>query len=114
MDRRKREPDSLKFGDAFFVNELIHQIGYDKVIEDIQYNNKDTLYAMITYYVVTSHANIHAQTWYEGSFAKVLYPRADLTSQRISDFLKSIGRHANLMTFFQTHMNWIKETICDH
>lgn len=113
MDRRKREPDSLKFGDAFFVNELIHQIGYDKVIEDIQYNNKDTLYAMITYYVVTSHANIHAQTWYEGSFAKVLYPRADLTSQRISDFLKSIGRHANLMTFFQTHMNWIKETICD-
>ena len=96
MDRRKREPDSLKFGDAFFVNELIHQIGYDKVIEDIQYNNKDTLYAMITYYVVTSHANIHAQTWYEGSFAKVLYPRADLTSQRISNVIQLRVKMENL------------------
>ena len=35
------------------------------------------------------------------------------SSQRISDFLKSIGKHENVEQFFEAHIKWIKENICD-
>ncbi len=84
---------------------------YDKVIDEIRYKNKDTLYAMIAYYVISNAANCYANTWYEGSFESILYPKANMTSQRISDFMKSIGNSENVLKFFESHMKWIKENI---
>ena len=80
-DKRKRQRTILDYGDAYFVDQLIHQMGYDKVIDEISYKNKDTLYAMVAYYVISNAANCHANTWYEGSFESILYPKANLTSQ---------------------------------
>ena len=110
-DKRKRQRTILDYGDAYFVDQLIHQMGYDKVIDEISYKNKDTLYAMVAYYVISIAANCHANTWYEGSFESILYPKANLTSQRISDFMKSIDKSENVLKFFKNHMNWIKENI---
>lgn len=110
-DKRKRQRTILDYGDAYFANQLIHQMGYDKVIDEISYKNKDTLYAMVAYYVISNAANCHANTWYEGSFEIILYPKANLTAQRINDFMKSIGKSENVLKFFKNHMNWIKENI---
>ena len=112
-DNRKRKQTILDYGDAYFIDSLIHQMGYDQVIDKIGYKNKDTLYAMIAFYVLTNSANCYASTWYEGSFESLLYPRANLTSQRISDFLKSIGNPENILEYFKNHMNWIKDNISD-
>ena len=112
-DRRKKEKLILDFGDAFLVDEFIRNIGYDKVLESIGYGNPDTLKAMVTYYIVSEKANAYAKTWLEGSFASVLYPRADLTSPRISDFLEALGRDEIRRAYFQAHIKWIKENVCD-
>ena len=107
-DHRRKEHSVVDFGDSFFIDSLLHQIGYDKVLDTIPYRNKDTLYAMIQYYILTYSANNHARTWYEGNFANVLYPKANLTSQRISDFLSSIGSIRALAQFFDSHIEWVK------
>lgn len=67
-DKRKRQRTILDYGDAYLANQLIHQMGYDQVIDEISYKNKDTLYAMVACYVISNAANCHANTWYEGSF----------------------------------------------
>ena len=112
-DRRKRLNICLDFGDSYFLHSLLHSMGYDKVIDSFQYRNKDTLWAMIQYYVLRNAANVHAGIWYEGSIASYLYPNANITSQRISDFLQSIGRRDHVEEFFDAHIEWIKENICN-
>lgn len=111
-DQRKRPRICLDFGDAYFVHELLHSCGYNQVIDSFSYRNKDTLYAMIQYYILCDKANDHAQLWYDGSFGQLLYPKANLTSQRISDFLNSIGKRDNVERFFDAHISWIKNNVC--
>ena len=112
-DRRKKEKLVLDFGDVYLVDAFIKDIGYDKVLESIAYGNPDTLRAMVAYYIVSERANAYAKTWQEGSFADVLYPKADLLSPRISDFLEALGRDEVRRAYFEAHIKWIKENVCD-
>ena len=112
-DHRKKEKLILDFGDVYMVDEFIRSIGYDKVLESIGYGNPDTLKAMVAYYIVSERANSYAKTWQEGNFACVLYPKADLLSPRISDFLEALGRDEIRRAYFQAHIKWIKENVCD-
>jgi len=111
-DQRKRPKICLDFGDSYFVNELITSCGYSNVINSIPYRNKDTLNAMVQYYILQDKANDHAGIWYDGSLAQLLFPKANLTSQRISDFLKSIGKRETVEQFFEAHIQWIKDNVC--
>ncbi len=111
-DQRKRPKICLDFGDSYFVYELLQSCGYDSVINSLPYRNKDTLNAMIQYYILRDKANDHAGIWYDGSIAQFLYPKANLTSQRISDFLKSIGRREAVEQFFESHIKWVRENVC--
>ena len=112
-DRRKKDKIILDFGDVYLVNEFIKSIGYDKVLESIGYGNLDTLNAMVAYYIVSEKANVYAKTWQEGSIAGILYPKADLISPRISDFLEALGRDEIRRAYFLAHIGWIKKNICD-
>ena len=44
-----------------------------------------------------------------------LYAKVPATSYREdgSDFLKSIGKRENVEQFFEAHIKWIKENVCD-
>ena len=108
-DGRRKAKVLLDFGDAFLVDALLTKMHYSEVLDAISYRNRDTLYAMIEYYTLNDKANDHALTWYEGSYASILYPNANLTSQRISDFLASIGKMENLSAFFDAHIAWVKK-----
>ncbi len=112
-DQRKRERILLDFGDSFFLNEVIKQMKYDSVIESIPYRNTDTIYALLAYYVLQDKANCHAKTWYEGNFVRMLYPQANLVSQRITTFLESIGQYERVLRFFDAHVGWVNENISD-
>ena len=112
-DRRKKDKLILDFGDVYIVDEFIKSIGYDQVLDSIGYGNPDTLRAMVAYYIVSERANAYAQTWQEGNIASVLYPKADLLSPRISDFLEALGRDDIRRAYFQAHIKWIKENVCD-
>ena len=111
LDQRKKPRVCLNFGDSYFIHELLSLSKYNQVIDSLPYRNKDTLYAMIQYYILSDKANDHAFLWYEGSIAKLLYPKANLSSQRISDFLNSIGDRNNVERFFNAHIEWIKHNI---
>ena len=107
-DARKKEKLLLDFGDAFFVSGLIAEMGYDKVLDSIPYRNKDTLRTMVLYYILCSSANDHAKIWYDGSYVSAAYPKANLISQRITDFLQSLGKQETLGAFFDAHIRWVK------
>jgi hypothetical protein len=96
----RKETLILDFGDAYFLEKFIKASGIEKVIERIGYGNPDTLKAMISYYTICSMANCHAESWWEGSYARILYPKANLTSQRISNFLTAIGEEEVQRRFF--------------
>ena len=83
MSRRRnaREELIVDFGDAFLFSELISK--YD---------------------MLSTRSNSLALPWYEGSYARILYPKANLTSQRISDLLSSIGREDTLQRFFDAYL----------
>lgn len=112
-DGRKKAKVLLDFGDAFLVNELLKKMHYTEVLDAISYRNRDTLYAMIEYYTLCDKANDHALTWYKGSYANILFPDASLSSQRISDFLASIGKMENLSAYFDAHIAWVKKYATD-
>jgi hypothetical protein len=73
-------------------------------IDALGYGIPDTLHAMLHYYVLNNLANCHAQVWYEGNYARELYPRANLSSQRISDFLAAIGDEWSQRAFFTEYL----------
>ena len=93
----------LNFGDVFLINSYLKKIGLCPAIDAIGYKNPDTLYSMICFYIICSMSNCYAEDWYEGSFARILYPKADLRSQRISEFMESIGEELSYRRFFEEY-----------
>jgi len=108
--RKRKELLIVDFGDAFFLDTFIKDSGMQKAIDSIGYGNPDTLSAMIAYYALTSLANCHAQDWWEGSYARILYPRANLTSQRVSDFLAAIGDEYSQREFFKEYLPFLERS----
>lgn len=68
-----------------------------KVVDSIGYGNPDTLHSMLLFYMLSNLSNCDAIHWYEGNITRLLYPNANMTSQRISDFLKAIGTDENVL-----------------
>ena len=99
-----REELIVDFGDAFLFDQLIKRYNLAPAIEAIDYGNPDSLRALLLYYMLSSRSNQHALTWFEGSYARILYPKANLTSQRISDLLAAIGREDTMQRFFHAYL----------
>ena len=99
-----REKLLLDFGDAFILKEFIESSGILPAIDAIGYGNPDTIKAMVSYYILSPLANCHALDWWSGSYARILYPKANLTSQRISDFLDDIGDEEASRGFFSEYL----------
>ena len=98
--RNRKERLILDFGDAWFIDAFIKDIGLWDSIGKLSYGNSDTVRAMVMFYVLCSMANCHAEEWYDGSYARILYPNANLSSQRLSDMLSSIGEEYSYREFF--------------
>ena len=108
-DGRKKERMVLDFGDSYFLSKLLENMQYQKVIDSIDYGNRDTVNAMVLFYTMTDYACSHAQTWYDGNFAKVLYPNANLTSQRLSEFMHKLGDEYYQRQYFKSHIEWLRK-----
>ena len=105
--RKKRSLLVLQFGDIFFYEHFINKLGILKAVDAIGYANKDTLHALLCYYVTSSEPNSRAEFWYSISYAKVLYPNATMSSQRISDTLSEIGLEENRRLFYHKYIEFI-------
>lgn len=107
--RNAREKLIVDFGNAYFIDRFIDRLGLWPVLESVGYGNLDSFKALLSYYILETGSNAHAEDWYEGSFAKVLYPRALLQSPRISDMLRALGQEPVLRAFFQAYIAYLKE-----
>lgn len=105
--RRKNAAEKLMldFGDAFFVDWYIAKIGLAPAVESMKYGNGDSVKALLMFYVLCNTANYNAGEWYSGSYASILYPKANLESQRISDLLSSIGEESSCRAFFKEYVS---------
>ena len=103
----KRKRISVDFGDSFFLNQFLWQSGMMDVVDQIGYGNPDTLHAMLLFYTLSGLANVDAVHWYEGNIVQLLYPRANMTSQRISDFLAAIGTPEKQMAFQTAYIDYV-------
>lgn len=108
-DARKRNHVSVDFGDAFFMDSFLHSSGLMDIIDQVHYGNPDTFHAMVLFYTLSGLANCDAIHWYEGNIVSLLYPKANLTSQRISDFLSSIGTPEKQMDFQKAYPGYVLE-----
>lgn len=93
----------LDFGNSFFLSRYITRIGMDPAVNAMQYGNRDSIRAMLMYYILCNMANCNAQEWYSGNYVRILYPKANLESQRISDLLASIGEESSYRAFFKEY-----------
>lgn len=105
---------SLVFGDVFIMNEFLYKTGMMKVIDDtIRCANMDTLHTLILFYMLSDFSANDAYKWLEGSAVRLFYPNANITGQRISDTLASIGRPEKTFAFQKAYIKFVYETYGD-
>jgi len=92
------------FGDAFILNEFMRDMGIAEVIDKCGSPNIDTMKALVMFYILTDEPHSYAETWYQGSYASILFPDADLDGRRISEFLKRIGGGEVGRRFFKEYI----------
>lgn len=105
--RRRNKPVIVMFGGSYFLDALMKGIGYDHILRKIKYQNYDRLFSMVQYYLLNHGAASGAETWYEFNFTKFLYPKANLSSQRISDFYVAIGDDENRRNYLLAHIKYL-------
>lgn len=104
---RDREILNIEFGGVYFFNEYLSKLGFWAVLDAMLYKNADTLHALLAYYCISPHSNRHAIVWWNYTYARVLYPKAQLTSQRISETLEDIGSEEAKQLFFKAYYKFL-------
>jgi hypothetical protein len=98
----------IDFGDAWFLNHLMTAAGLKDLFAKAMPGESDTLLALVAFKLLADDANCYAERWLEGSYAKYLYPKADLRSQRISEFLERLGEEEVKRGFFDEYIEYFK------
>jgi hypothetical protein len=106
----RRQVLAVSFGDIFLLDEYLRKSGFQKAVDAIGYRNPDTLKALLAFYILTSHANCHAEDWWELTYARYLYPKAQMASQRISEALADIGSEDAKRNFFREYVKFLETT----
>jgi hypothetical protein len=101
------EKEILDFGASYLLEEFSKKIGFWNLFRETLPKFNDTLMALVFYYIETSSANRDALKWFRGSFSNILFPAAQLASQRISDFLSIIGDESVQRDFFSKYLKII-------
>jgi transposase len=78
-------------------------------IDAIGYKNKDTLRALLFYYLLCPLSNRHAHDWWELTYAKYIFPKAQLASQRISEVLADVGSEDAKRKFFKKYFEFLEK-----
>ncbi|MCL2291496.1 MAG: hypothetical protein FWC30_00245, partial [Candidatus Bathyarchaeota archaeon] len=79
--QQKEEKLLLDFGDAHTLNTILTKTGLHTILQNTIPKQKDTLLSIINYKLLSGNANKYAHDWYNGSYTRILYPKANLTSQ---------------------------------
>ena len=94
----------LDFGDAYLLYEFMKSIKLIDLFERVFGDYNRCLTSLVFYKLCHPSAMNYAKIWYEGSITRYLFNDIDLSSQRISEFLESIGDEHTLRNFFKDYI----------
>lgn len=106
---RKRSRLCIEFGDSFFLDAFLEKSGFYPVINAVGYGNADTLHALVFYYLLSQQPNSHMEDWYQLNYAKILFPNAAVSSQRLSEALSEIGLEDAKRSFFSAYYAYVRK-----
>jgi hypothetical protein len=104
-DGQGKEKLILDFGDSYFLHEYMESQAFMPAFRSVLPEQSDTLFAMLFFKMLTDRkACCHAETWYQGSYASLLFPKARVRSQRVSEFLAAVGAEGVQRSFFSQYL----------
>lgn len=115
VDRRRKkkavkegqaERKILNFGDTYFLNGMLERSGLINCIKAMETPYQELFITMIFHYILRHESNVHAETWYEGNYVSELFPKANPTSQRISEMMKSVGSEECCRKFYDAYFEF--------
>lgn len=98
----------LDFGDSFVLHQYSLSLPFYSECSRLIPAQKDTLFSLLQYRVLTGRNDYeHIGAWWSGSYAKVAYPIAALTSLTVSRFLTQLGDIRLQNRFFPRYLSSI-------
>jgi hypothetical protein len=114
VQKQKEEKLILDFGDSYVLQQVLKNSGYWDLFRSILPGKEDTLCAMLFYHVLRGGANRYAYDWWSESYASVIFPKARVESQRISEFLEDLGSERIERDFFKDYLARISDGQKNH
>ena len=105
---RKDEKERLilDFGDSYFLWEYMKAQAFMPAFRAVLPDQSDTLFSLLFFRILTNKkACCHAETWYQGNYASLLFPQAKIRGQRISEFLAAVGEEDVQRGFFREYLS---------
>ena len=103
-------PTVLSFGEEFVYDKLINTYLADG-IGSLTGVNLDSVKALVMYYCLSKDSNAGAADWLEDSYAKVLYPTANLRGPKITEMLKALGTDAQKNSFLAAFAKTLRDKL---
>jgi len=103
----QKEQSILDYGDSYFLSEFLKNDPLFPVLQNVFGKYTDTLLSLVLYKMQGGSAMRHAEIWYEGNAAKMIYPNASMSTQSVSDFLNIIGKEKLNQSFFKGYISSI-------
>jgi hypothetical protein len=102
---------SLDFGGVWMIDQIIKKTGYIDILNNIIPEETDTLLSYICFNLLfKKEPNYNAQIWYDKSYARIIYPQANLSSQRLSEFMHRLGNNERINNFFNDQISFVTNT----
>jgi hypothetical protein len=100
----------LNFGDVYLCHSILSNSTFNELFKGIYDKSPDSLLSLIMYKILNDDAKCHAIDWWNGTYAKIIYPKATISSQRISEHLKLLGDETIQNNFFKKYLKLIYGT----
>ena len=90
----------LDFGPAFLLDNLLRGESYFELFSGILKKKQDSLMALLFYRILEKGGYYLAEDWLAGSYASILFPKAQLQSQQVNELLRELGEESVVRAFF--------------
>ena len=102
--KSKAERLILDFGDSYFLHQFLEMQAFRDAFYKILPGQLDSLLSLVFYRILTDKkAYCYADTWWQGNYASILFPKAKIASQRVSEVLSAAGEEEVQREFFREY-----------
>ncbi len=108
--KQHEEKIILDFGDGYVIDQFLKTTAFYPLLKILPTVLQETLCTLLYYRICHTGAMMHAKNWFDGNIIKLLYKKAEVSSQRISDALMLLGDEHIQRQFFQEYIKQFSTT----